>query len=549
MVKSNLRLDKAVAARNLGRLILKYRTINDLSQKDFGELLSKKVTHASVNRWEKGKQLPDRDNLENLARILDKSFEELCSLIEDSQLDVDKVDVPQPLKPDKHHLKLLKQGVKVWNRWREKHPDTIPQLAGLDLVHWSLDGINLSRADLRKAYIGSSSSRNANFERANLSEAQLDTVCFDNSRFNDADLSQSSLRNCNLNDVWLKRVNFTQVYISVGKFGCSCLYQSCFDSAQLTHVDLRNANLNQTSWNQASLGAVNILGASFEGVDWQDVESRDIYMESENYRIQVENLADAPLVYIEQHNRLLLERYIQERKIKQEVKAIVDELLNRYGSRASKKNQDLNKELFGDGKSTFGGYIGPSEGSIFCSCMISDSHHLNEEGEQIRLQYLVIDELNSVCAGYIVRNNDTLGSINHDKGILKYHGRDVKTIIEIKNGIASYDLHSLDLKDLKKVKTLITEQQTEQILKFLTIAKKLFRALHDTFYQDRKYTLERQEDDFVLKKTHSKDNPIMDINYRDDVPTIRRSALETKHFSHFHKVLKKLGNVNDSFDT
>ena len=191
MVKSNLELDKAVAARNLGQLILKYRTIDDLSQSALGKKLWKKVSHASVSRWEKGKQLPDRDNLKNLARILEKSSDELNSLIEDPQLDLDKVDVPdlKLLTPNKDHFRLLKQGVKVWNRWRKKHPDIIPELAGLDLRHWTLDGINLSRADLRKARIRSSFIKNANFERANLREAYLDTVCFDNSHFNDADLS------------------------------------------------------------------------------------------------------------------------------------------------------------------------------------------------------------------------------------------------------------------------------------------------------------------------------------------------------------------------
>ena len=540
--------DKAVAAPNLGRLILKYRTINDLSQKDFGRLFLRKVSHASVSRWEKGKQLPGRDNLNNLAEIFDKSPDELSSLIEDSQLDIDKVDVPQHLKPDKHHFNLLKQGVKVWNRWREKHPNIIPQLAGLDLLRWSLDGINLSRADLRKARIRSSSLKNADFKRANLSEARFNTVCFDKSDFDDADLSQSYLERCDFNDVWLKRVNFTQAEIYSSKFSCSCLYQSRFDSAQLMSVDLGDANLNQTSWNKAYLSGINILGTSFEGVDWKDVEQKDIHMTWKNH-VNIENLDFAPLIYIEQHNRPALERYIQERKIKLEAEAIVMELLNKYGSRPSERDPNLEKDegVHSEGY-IYPYFIVPGSNSICCSCVISEPHHINKKGEQLLLWYFVSKQPNSLEAGYIVRNENTTDLMNRHNKRSEYCVSSTKGIVCIKNEIASYDIHPLDLEDLKKFKTILTEQQTKQILEFIPIAKKIFRALHETRYQDLKYTLTRQEDDFVLRENCSEDSPIMDINCRDDVLTIRSSALETKHFLYFRKVLGKLGKIDNSFD-
>ena len=543
VVNSNRELDEAVAAHNLGQLILKYRTINDLSQTAFGLKLWKKVSHASVSRWEKGKQLPDRDNLKNLARILEKSYDELNSLIEDPQLDLDKVDVPnlQLLTPNKHHFRLLKQGVKVWNRWREKHPDIIPELAGLDLRRCTLDGINLSRADLRKANIRASFIRNANFERANLSEADLDTVCFDNSHFNDADLRQSTLNWCKLNDVWLKRVNFTQSSINAGEFNCSCLYQSCFDSARLTNMDLRNANFNQTSWNKASVSDANILGASFEGVNWKDVEQECISMRSDNYVIQVSNLAFASLVYMEQHHLSVLERYIQERKIKLEVKDLVYELLDKYGSKPNRGKSNLDND-FVDCEEFFLGYIGPSENSIFCSCVISDPRYVDEAGEQIYLQYFIARQPNLVEAGYIVRSNrDTW-----KEGVQIYHLHPMKSVIEIKNDVINYNVHPQDLEDLKKVRTLITEKQTELIFKFIPIAKEIFRALRETSFQDRKYTLTRHEDDFVLRHTRNKDNSIMEINLTDDLLKIERSALKTKHLRHFQKVLDKLKHSNNT---
>ena len=57
---------------------------------------------------------------------------------------------------NQEHLDTLKQGVQVWNEWREKHPDVCPDLTGADLSRTylrraNLFGANLYIARLRKA--------------------------------------------------------------------------------------------------------------------------------------------------------------------------------------------------------------------------------------------------------------------------------------------------------------------------------------------------------------------------------------------------------------
>lgn len=44
------------------------------------------------------------------------------------------------------YLKVLKQGVEVWNQWREDNPEVVPDLQGADL-----QGMNLQWVDFRKA--------------------------------------------------------------------------------------------------------------------------------------------------------------------------------------------------------------------------------------------------------------------------------------------------------------------------------------------------------------------------------------------------------------
>ena len=48
--------------------------------------------------------------------------------------------------PAEEHLQIIRQGVDVWNEWREKNPELIP-----DLHRANLDGANLNRANLIQA--------------------------------------------------------------------------------------------------------------------------------------------------------------------------------------------------------------------------------------------------------------------------------------------------------------------------------------------------------------------------------------------------------------
>jgi uncharacterized protein YjbI with pentapeptide repeats len=69
---------------------------------------------------------------------------------------------------DLYHLKILNQGVRVWNRWREADPSEIPYLHGADLADRRLSKADLSRGDLSKAILC-----DANLFASNLSRADL----------------------------------------------------------------------------------------------------------------------------------------------------------------------------------------------------------------------------------------------------------------------------------------------------------------------------------------------------------------------------------------
>src|SRR5215510_6898838 len=62
---------------------------------------------------------------------------------------------------NEEHLRLIKQGVDAWNKWRGDHADTRPDLSGANFSGGKLVGANLIKADLN----------GANFTEANLSAA------------------------------------------------------------------------------------------------------------------------------------------------------------------------------------------------------------------------------------------------------------------------------------------------------------------------------------------------------------------------------------------
>lgn len=69
---------------------------------------------------------------------------------------------------NEEQLAILKQGVKVWNDWRESSLDTKPDLSGADLHRANLRGVNFERAPLSRANLIVSNLRWANLRGTEL---------------------------------------------------------------------------------------------------------------------------------------------------------------------------------------------------------------------------------------------------------------------------------------------------------------------------------------------------------------------------------------------
>ncbi len=129
------------------------------------------------------------------------------------------------------HLKILKQGVEAWNRWREENPETVPDISGAQLLHATLEKINLSGAKLKDVHFGA----------ANLWQARLDS----------ADLSGA--------DLW--RANFGGCSLCEADLSGAALVLANFHGADLSGAKLDGSHLNRTVLVDVDLRAVKGLEA------------------------------------------------------------------------------------------------------------------------------------------------------------------------------------------------------------------------------------------------------------------------------------------------
>ena len=89
---------------------------------------------------------------------------------------------------NEQHLKILKQGVNVWNEWRGKNRGMQPDLSDVDLSSTHLRGVNFEDADLE----------NTSFHGSDLSLAMLMDARVCSANLSSANLIRASLHEANL---------------------------------------------------------------------------------------------------------------------------------------------------------------------------------------------------------------------------------------------------------------------------------------------------------------------------------------------------------------
>jgi hypothetical protein len=137
---------------------------------------------------------------------------------------------------NKKHLAILKQGVEVWNKWREENPEIRP---------------DLSRANLKRAKLIDVNLRNVTLFSANLNGAELI----------DADLSGADLKGAKLIDVDLSGAALFAAGFSGADLSGVMLFTADLSGADLSGADLHFANLSHANLSDVNLTEADLTKA------------------------------------------------------------------------------------------------------------------------------------------------------------------------------------------------------------------------------------------------------------------------------------------------
>jgi hypothetical protein len=154
------------------------------------------------------------------------------------------------------YLKILGQGVKTWNQWREANTGIRPILNKKDFSNADLENINFSQVIFNAAdFTG------ANLYRANLSGAILIG----------AKAEKTNLRNANLSHANLFSVRFANTDLT-----SSILHATYLRGARFHEVNLSNADLSDADMSEMYLGGVRLNGATLKRVDFSNSEIQNV---------------------------------------------------------------------------------------------------------------------------------------------------------------------------------------------------------------------------------------------------------------------------------
>src|SRR5579884_3602652 len=132
---------------------------------------------------------------------------------------------------NQEHGAILKQGVEVWNKWREENLKTSIDLSEADLSHIELPRVDFAPSRQDEEPIDSIP---VHSEKA----VELVEVKFFSANLQSADFCQANLMNTDFTGAYLSRANFFNANLSNANFTYANLVGTNFTRANLTGANL-----------------------------------------------------------------------------------------------------------------------------------------------------------------------------------------------------------------------------------------------------------------------------------------------------------------------
>jgi uncharacterized protein YjbI with pentapeptide repeats len=193
---------------------------------------------------------------------------------------------------NEEQLAILRQGVKVWNKWRDENSNVVIDLEGENFSYRTLKKVNLAKANLSDADFTDSDFQGADFTGANLSEAELTGANLVKTTFVGANLKEAYLIGAKLTDANftgadLSGAKFIEAFLDKATFDAADLYLANFENARLRSASFIGAELEYADFTNADLGSANFSNAKltltdFTGADLSNVNFTSAKFNSTN---------------------------------------------------------------------------------------------------------------------------------------------------------------------------------------------------------------------------------------------------------------------------
>jgi len=176
---------------------------------------------------------------------------------------------------NEEHLTILKQGVEVWNKWREKNIEIIPNLSQAIFWEMPIRIIELRGIDFRRANLSGADLRGTDLTRVNLSGANLDGAKLASVR-----ISQETVLDEKWRKVWeIVNQSSSNKNLKISDLRAADLSETNLSGADLRGANLREANLFKTNLDfanlsEADLSSVNLTQASLKNINFKGAKLR-----------------------------------------------------------------------------------------------------------------------------------------------------------------------------------------------------------------------------------------------------------------------------------
>ena len=164
---------------------------------------------------------------------------------------------------NQEQLDILRQGVDVWNKWRNENSEVTIDLSEAHLEFNDLNGVDFRKANLRSSHFNHSEIIGAAFNNSNLDGTDFSSAKLIGTNFLRASFKSAELRYADFSDAIFSGVDFSAAKLFGAKFIAAWLKESNFQNAVTNGTVFANVDLSEST----GLESVRHYGASTLGMD------------------------------------------------------------------------------------------------------------------------------------------------------------------------------------------------------------------------------------------------------------------------------------------